>query len=40
MELEKYENVLTLNDEVISRAIATMQKASRKAERLCNEYRR
>ena len=39
MEWEKYENVLTLNDEVISRAITTMQKASRKAERLCNEYR-
>jgi len=39
MEQERYENVLTLQDEVISRAIATMQKASRKAERLCNEYR-
>ena len=39
MEQEKYENVLTLRDEIVSRAIATMQKASRKAERLCEEYR-
>ena len=36
--MEEYENVLTLRDEMISRAIATMQKASRKAERLCDEY--
>ena len=39
MEQERYENVLTLQDEVISRAIATMRKASQKAEKLCNDYR-
>jgi hypothetical protein len=39
MEQERYENVLTLQDEVISRAIATMRKASHKAEKLCNDYR-
>lgn len=39
MEQERYENVLTLQDEVISRAIATMRKASQKAEKLSNDYR-
>lgn len=39
MEQERYENVLTLQDEVISRSIATMRKASQKAEKLCNDYR-
>ena len=39
MEQERYENVLTLQDEVISRAIAIMRKASQKAEKLCNDYR-
>ena len=39
MEQERYENILTLQDEVISRAIATMRKASQKAEKLCNNYR-
>ena len=38
MEQERYENVLTLQDEVISRAITTMRKASQKAEKLCNNY--
>ena len=38
MEQERYDNVLTLQDEVISRAIVTMRKASRKAEILCNDY--
>lgn len=38
MESENYENVLTLHDEVIARAISTMQKASRKAEKLCDDY--
>lgn len=39
MEQERYDNILTLQDEVISRAIATMRKASRKAEVLFNDYR-
>ncbi len=39
MEQERYDNVLTLQDEVISKAIATMRKASRQAEVLCNDYR-
>lgn len=38
MEQERYENVLPLQDEVISRAITTMRKASQKAEKLCNNY--
>ena len=36
MEQVNYENVLTVNDEVISKTIATMQKASR---RTLQEYR-
>jgi hypothetical protein len=39
MEQENYENVLTMHDETIVRAITTMQKASRKAEILLSEYR-
>ena len=39
MEQETYEKVLTLQDEVISRAISTMRKACQKAEKLCNDYR-
>ena len=37
--MEENGNVLTLQDEAIIRAIATLQKASRKAERLIDIYR-
>lgn len=37
--MEENGNVLTLRDETIIRAIATLQKASRKAERLIDAYR-
>ena len=37
--MEENGNVLTLRDETIIRAIATLQKASRKAEKLIDTYR-
>lgn len=37
--MEKNGNVLTLHDETVIRAMATLQKASRKAERLLIDYR-
>ena len=37
--MEENGNVLTLRDETVIRAIATLQKANRKAERLIGDYR-
>ena len=37
--MEEHSNVLTQRDETIIRAVATLQKASKKAERLISDYR-
>ena len=37
--MEEHSNVLTQRDETIIRAVATIQKASKKAERLISDYR-
>lgn len=37
--MEEHSNVLTQRDETIIRAMATLQKASKKAERLIRDYR-
>ena len=39
MQQENNHSVLTLHDEIVMRAISTLQKASRKAERLLKDYR-
>ncbi len=36
--MEEHSNVLTQRDETIIRAMATLQKASKKAERLISDY--